>query len=776
MPVRVRLAAALVACAIGAALLFLTARTPAPDRVFAGSGECRSCHARFYELWSGSLHGTTVRTFTQAIAEHDLPSATGQIAAEELDVSLIPGEGRVTITGTGTTATFRISRVIGGRDVLYFLADEGKGRLQTLPIAWDIQKRRYFHTGQSAVRAFHGDRADRPLPWTDRAYAFTSACYRCHVSQPNGYYDPATDTYRMAWKEDGINCEHCHGPGVRHAALFREAAPGKHPDSLHIISTSRFSGGQVNAMCAPCHAKMRPLTDAFRSGDAYFDHFDLATLEDPDFTADGRDLGENYTFTRWRMSPCVVRGGLDCIRCHTSGGRFRFTDNPDASCLPCHTTQVEHPASHTHHPAGTIGCIDCHMPATRFARMRRSDHSMLPPAPAASIAFGGGNACTQCHDGRSDAWADSLVRRWHTYDYQAPVLQRGTLVASARKREWRHLPAILSYIVSPDAGEITTASLLRLLRECPDETRIPAILASMQNRSSLVRAAAIEALDGSLSPALLPALYRACDDSVRLVRVRAAAVLAGVDDGSPGHRLLQSRATGEYVASLRTRPDDHTAWFNLGNLSLAQGKFPDAITAFRTALTLQADDIASMINVSRAYALLNDLPAAEKILREALRVDSCNAPAWFNLGLVLGETGRAGEAESALRASLAVDSMSGKAWYNLAVVVSQTSPSEAARHALRASRLDPANPDYAFSAALFHRSAGAAGESRRILRTLIARHPGYADGYGLLAEILVDAGDTTGAARVLRQALAAPDIPVAANVRLQQQLGALRHR
>ena len=69
---------------------------------------------------------------------------------------------------------------------------------------------------------------------------------------------------------------------------------------------------------------MSPITASFAPGDRFFDHFDIAALEDPDFYPDGRDLGENYTYTSWLMSPCAKSGKLDCVHCHTSSGRYRF--------------------------------------------------------------------------------------------------------------------------------------------------------------------------------------------------------------------------------------------------------------------------------------------------------------------------------------------------------------------------------------------------------------------------------------------------------------------
>ena len=62
---------------------------------------------------------------------------------------------------------------------------------------------------------------------------------------------------------------------------------------------------------------MVPVTNTFQPGDRFFDHYDLVTLENPDFYPDGRDLGETFTHTGWLMSPCVKSGKLDCLHCHS---------------------------------------------------------------------------------------------------------------------------------------------------------------------------------------------------------------------------------------------------------------------------------------------------------------------------------------------------------------------------------------------------------------------------------------------------------------------------
>ena len=57
----------------------------------------------------------------------------------------------------------------------------------------------------------------------------------------------------------------------------------------------------------------------------------------PTIYPDGRDLGENYTYTSWLMSPCAKSGKLDCNHCHTPSGRMRFEGDevePDVHALP----------------------------------------------------------------------------------------------------------------------------------------------------------------------------------------------------------------------------------------------------------------------------------------------------------------------------------------------------------------------------------------------------------------------------------------------------------
>jgi hypothetical protein len=434
---------------------------------YAGSESCKQCHERFYGLWSASRHGLAMQPYTSEFAKAQLTPQQKDVVIGKVEYRADLAKGVVTETGPKGTKQYKIEHALGGKNVYYFLTPFPKGRLQTLPVAYDVNRKMWYDTAGSGVRHFPGAGGGEPVSWTDPGYTFNTSCYSCHVSQLSTNYDLRTDTYKTTWAEPGINCETCHGPSAEHNRVMQETPKGQKPADPKIISVKKFTPEQHNAACAICHAKMSPFTATFTRGDRFFDHFDIATLEDPDFYPDGRDLGENYTYTSWLMSPCAKAGKIHCVSCHTSSGRYRFRAEEKAndSCMPCHKERVENATAHTHHKQGSPGnkCISCHMPMTSFARMNRSDHSMLPPTPAATIAYKSPNACNLCHQDKDAAWADKYVREWSPRDYQAPVLKRAALIEAARKGDWGRLAEMLDYITGKDRDEVFATSLIRMV-------------------------------------------------------------------------------------------------------------------------------------------------------------------------------------------------------------------------------------------------------------------------------------------------------------------------
>ncbi|BBO90724.1 tetratricopeptide repeat protein [Desulfosarcina ovata] len=653
---------------------------------YAGSRTCVRCHEHFYELWKTSHHGLAMQPYTEAFSETLAPQANEIEISGSKYIFDLP-KGQLFECHDGMRKTYPASYVLGGKYVYYFLTKLDRGQLQTLPVGYDVNKRQWFDVAGSGIG--HLPEGDA-ISWKDPFYTFNTSCYGCHVSQLELNYTPEKSTYQTSWTEPGINCETCHGPAKKHNQVCDVPSVEQLPRDLKIIRGGRngssvFSADQQNSSCGSCHAKMIPLSSSFPPGKQFFDFYDLVTLEHPDFYPDGRDLGENYTYTSWMMSPCVANSDLDCLHCHTSSGRYRFSseDKANHDCLPCHRKKVNNPTPHTHHKASQQGgphCTSCHMPKTTFARMHRSDHSMRPPTPAAGILYGSPIACLSCHAKKNAQWADKQVSAWSANDFQVPYLDQAKLVKAARNQDWSHLDGMLEYISRPGREVVVANSLIRLLHGCRDDRKWNVLLAVMQNDPSpLLRASAAAALGEYLTQDVISALAEATNDAFRLVRIRAAASLAPVPESAftdEKKRCVQ-KATGELISALLARSDDYSSHYSLGNLYMDRGEYRKAIVSFQEAQRLRPDYLPPFVNAALAYNALGKYKEAEKSLHLASVIAPESSAVYLNLGLLYGEQRRFEAAEAAFRQALSLDINLASAAYNLGVLLEDKNPLEA---------------------------------------------------------------------------------------------------
>jgi len=727
---------------------------------FAGTSACRECHEEFFKLWAPSFHGTALQPFSAELAQNRLFSQDADIAIGDYHFrfEFENNRGVVRENGPDGVKDYSIEYALGGKNIYYFLTPLEKGHLQVLPAAYDVNEKTWYDTTASMVR-HAADFPDQVLDWKDRLLTFNTSCYSCHVSQLSTNYDPASDSYQTTWKEPGINCETCHGGGSEHVRVFREAPEGYIPEDKKIISMSTFTDQQINDLCASCHSKMAPLTTTFKPGDRYFDHFTLAALENPDFYPDGRDLGENYTYSLWLTSPCVKSGRLNCIHCHTSSGRYRFADEqPNNACMPCHAEHVGNVSAHSHHPSENRSswCISCHMPKTRFARMGRSDHSMRPPTPAATLVYGSPNACNICHTDQDAAWADRYVRKWRARDFQAPILHRARLISAARERDWTRLEEMLTYLTDREQNEVFRASLIRLLRPCQDERKWPVFIEMLNDPSPLVRASVAESMADHFIPQTIKALLKATQDEFRLVRIRAAAALASYPRQSLAAQEVRTlaAATAEYKASLQVRLDDFASLYNLGNFYMDRNNLEAAADCFAKAIKLRPDSLLPLVNISIVYSRWGRNDKVEEFLRQALIVAPDDPTANLNLGLLLAEQGNLQKAEKALRSALRSDPGLDKAAYNLGVILAGDNITEAITFCRKAYDLRRDEPKYAYTLAFYLDKTGDTKRAIPILDKMAEKLTAYSGIYLLLGDILEREGRSDDAVDVYRKAAA----------------------
>ncbi|MGB9625653.1 MAG: tetratricopeptide repeat protein, partial [Phycisphaerae bacterium] len=347
-----------------------------------------------------------------------------------------------------------------------------------------------------------------------------------------------------------------------------------------------------------------------------------------------------------------------------------------------------------------------------------------------------------------------------------------------RREDWSKLPEMLAYLGSEGRDEVFANSLIRLLRNCDDERKWPALLTAIKDPSPLIRASAAEAMNGRWTPDAIEALLNATRDEYRLVRVRAAGSLAAL----PGEMVKDAdrkdldRATAEFLQVMTARPDDHASHYNLGNFFMCRRDFGRAIASFETAVKLQPDSIPPLVNISLAYNATGQNEKAEQALRQALKQDPNNAAANLNLGLLLAELGRMDEAEPALRAAFKAEPRSAVAAYNLGVMLAEKHPDEAVDWCRKAFELRPQEAKYAYTYAFYLRRKGETEQAIDVLQGTIKRGVSDLDVYALLADIYEGLGRRNDAADVYHQALRIPDLPEAVQYRLAERIQSLRQQ
>lgn len=685
--------------------------------------------------------------------------------------------------GAAKEKEYPVLYALGGKNVYYFLTKLDKGRLQVLPVAYDVHAESWFDTAASAVRHFV-DQPDSPYHWTDYPYTFNTSCYGCHVSQLANTYNLKTDTYSTTWKEPGINCETCHGPGQQHIDIAESTPDANDVDNWGLVVVTPkhgFTVHQTNAACSNCHAKMSPLTSDFKPGNDFFQDYDLISYENPDYYPDGRDLGENYTYTSWRQSPCSKASRLNCLTCHTSSGRYRFHgQEANNACMPCHEAAVRDFSEHSHHGAKTnvTQCIQCHMPMTRFGNMNRSDHSMRPPMPLATIQFGSPNACNMCHTAKTPEWADQQVRKWHKEDYQKETLRLGGWIKQLRRQDWSDLQAILAYIQTPERDEIFTNSIIRLLGSCPEARKIPALVNILAHDSSpLCRSSAAMALSEYLSDEQVRNdLIDATMDAYRLVRIRAASALASVpiEHIEASKRAQVQKAADEYKAAMLSRPDDGIGYFNLANYYMDSGDMKTAIDDFETSIRLRPDFSPALLNMSLAYNQMGENEKALASLDKALKLEPKAAAVHLNRALLLGEMGRYDESQQAFRTVLKYDPRSAVAAYNLGILLSRSDPKESLKWIRRACEFEPKQDKYAYTAAYYDYQHGYTQQAIDTLQKMIDEKTDYPDVYMLLGSIFSKENRSAEAIEVYEAAAGNEKFSKAVRFRFKQQADSLK--
>ena len=156
----------------------------------------------------------------------------------------------------------------------------------------------------------------------------------------------------------------------------------------------------------------------------------------------------------------------------------------------------------------------------------------------------------------------------------------------------------------------------------------------------------------------------------------------GVKPADPLVDELPELKTGERVFLLR------------GHMAFRAGRYPEAVEAYRAALSARPDSVRAKVNLGSALAQSGDRDGAIASYREALELAPDNRTARFNLGVLLSQAGDPAGAAEALGAAVELAPEDVEARLELARILRRMGrEDEALTHASRVVELDPALED-----------------------------------------------------------------------------------
>ncbi len=716
----------------------------APAAAFVGSEACRDCHRNEYDKWQGSHH-------RWAMAEATDDSVLGDFDDARFDDPDMPArfyrrDGRFyveTIGPGGEMGEFEITYTFGWYPLQQYLVPFPGGRLQCLPIAWDVPGGRWYHLypDQAPYRPLD---PDDWLYWTRSGQNWNGMCAECHSTDLKKNYDPEQDTYATTWSEISVGCEACHGPGSAHVRWAETPEMGRSElqNAALPVRTRDLTSRELIELCAPCHSRRMSLSDNLHAHDDFLDYAIPQLLSEGRYFPDGQILDEVYVYGSFMQSKMYDRG-VRCSDCHDVHSIQRVKEGNDL-CLQCHRAAVYDTADHHFHKkAGEKGepiraasgevlfdvgtgalCEQCHMPGRVYMGTDyRPDHSFRIPRPDLSREIGVPNACSRCHADKSVAWAVEETGRW-TGRKKRP--HYGTILAAGRQGDPDAAAGLAALSGDRLYPAIVRATALSLLSGYPGAATDAAFARALEDEAALMRWAALRyhpEADPARRIALAgPRVY----DPVKAVRIEAARTLAGI----PGDRLpsdLKERVgpgIAEYEAAMLYTADFAPSRHNLGNLYAEQGEIERAAEAFRSAIAIDGRFYPAKVNLAMLYNRMGKNEAAESLLREVVDENPALYEVYYSLGLLLVENGKPGEAAAFLAAAAEKMTDRPRIAYNLGLLYQRLGRFSEAEAALgRALAAAPENPDYLYALAVFYLQQGRIDDAAQAAGTLLEKHP-----------------------------------------------------
>jgi len=436
---------------------------------YVGSQKCAMCHQDVYQNWSHTGMARMLRPYAAANILGDFVANNvfylgDEVAEDGENYKFIEGKDRQPfarmIVDRGrhyfeikqsdrTWHRYPVDYTIGSKWQQGYVTRLPDGQLQVFPIEYNVRYRKWVNFWK--IIDAPGTERDDPRLWEkfNPATNYLMNCAVCHTSQLRNIQGGGFQPDNLQFREPGIGCEMCHGPGGKHVALhlhgerYEKNALEPPVDFTHISSVDSV------AICSQCHmqsAIRAPGPDGelnyARGPEVFFKRYKSRPYAEFFLNAhykDGRFRQTSFIVESFLRSSCFRKGGATCVSCHdphhddagANPTSLRFRSEPNRMCTQCHGefNNAANLQKHTRHPLNSEGseCASCHMPRIMNALMSRARTHRIDDIPNARMTeqFGpqqSPNACLLCHGDKNVAWLEQeLETRWNARKPAVPA-------------------------------------------------------------------------------------------------------------------------------------------------------------------------------------------------------------------------------------------------------------------------------------------------------------------------------------------------------------------
>ena len=655
-----------VAVFLASVFIWSNAATVQADE-FVGSASCIQCHQGEYDDWLESDHRKAMQPANEKNVLGNFENVSVTFHGIETRFFRQGNDFKVATTGqNGKPDVFTVKYSFGHYPLQQYLIDTGSGHLQALNLAWDSRS-----TDQGGQRWYHLQASEKidsehPLFWTRHFQNANSRCIECHNTDVRKNFISNNSSYASSWSETGVGCEACHGPASQHLVLattneLSDENSGFDKQKMPQLSwafrgndsIASPSGNQNNAhidTCGGCHSR-RSLLGKEQPRSAFHDQYRLSLLDQGLYFADGQIDDEVFVMGSFLQSKMHAQG-VTCSNCHNVHSGKLIADG-NALCAQCHKPARFDSSDHHRHQAGTAGaqCVNCHMPERLYMSVDlRRDHSFSIPDPQLSQRSNSPNACTGCHQGRTDEWASQAINAWGAPERQniwAEINQGLDQLDALMFRDYARYSSEL------ELNPIQQATLISKLAGFPSQLALDTAAQQLNNPDPLIRRAAVTALRSMPVQLRWQWLSPLIDDPVKSVRLEVASVLADAANQLEGEDAAHLEILiEEYRQSLEYHADSPAGQLSIGNLEASLGYSILAENAYLRSLEIEPHYVPTLINLADLYRSSGRDHESRDVLLHALQVAPDSANTHHAYALFLVRTGKQNEALAYLETAI----------------------------------------------------------------------------------------------------------------------------